>query len=383
MGLKKVSRRRRIAEARPPTADTPAGERPEWLPEGLGVEMRRRGNDTEKFDQYYLSPVSSKIFRSKLEVFHHLATGSGMVEDSEGQASRLPSGGKYNLGPRGGKVEKSELHHTNKRLLAALEDYPLEWLPHGWFVEYGTWTDGVSGPENYKCYIDPLTGSRFYSKEAVVCYLETHKLCNPTLNEGGSTNANPTDFCSSSPKETTSMDRPKHVFCQIDYSPSGLPSGWIKEVRITKTKTSQKIRRDAYYIDTVTGYGFRSHKDADRYLEDKDISRIAFKLYKSQLPKVCSLAKETLHPVAVRRAKVKKTAVRGHLFSRQMQKGYSATDRGNAQDPNYSAIYMRCLDASQFTAVLVFPAIFFFLNCCFFVFGLLMQSLFVLLLCKM
>lgn len=320
MGLKRVSRRRRIAEAQPSTADNPAGERPEWLPEGWGVEMRRRGNDTEKFDQYYLSPVSGKMFRSKLEVFHHLAPSSGMVENSEGQASESPSGGGYNLDPSGGKVKKSEFQHTNKRLLAALKDYPLEWLPSGWFVEYGAWTDGVSGPENYKCYIDPLTGSRFYSKEAVVCYLEAHELCNPTVNQGGSTNANPKDFCSSSQKENTSMNRPKHVFCQIDYSPSGLPSGWIKEVRITKTKTSQKIRRDAYYIDTVTGYGFRSHKDADRYVENKDDSRIAFKLYKSHLPKTCTLAKETLHPVAVRQPKVKKTAARGHLFSRLMQK---------------------------------------------------------------
>ncbi|KAJ6854227.1 hypothetical protein M6B38_101980 [Iris pallida] len=51
MGLKRMSLRRRNAEARPPSADTRARERPECLPEGWGVEMRRRGNDTEKFDQ--------------------------------------------------------------------------------------------------------------------------------------------------------------------------------------------------------------------------------------------------------------------------------------------------------------------------------------------
>ncbi|KAK4283165.1 hypothetical protein QN277_000149 [Acacia crassicarpa] len=55
----------------------------------------------------------------------------------------------------------------------------------------------------------------------------------------------------------------------------GLPEGWIKKTRVTKK--SSTIRRDSYYIDPVSGYVFRSIKDAVRYIESGEIGRNAFK----------------------------------------------------------------------------------------------------------
>ncbi|XP_031269363.1 methyl-CpG-binding domain-containing protein 13 isoform X1 [Pistacia vera] len=55
----------------------------------------------------------------------------------------------------------------------------------------------------------------------------------------------------------------------------GLPPGWIKEIRVTKT--ANKVRKDPVYIDPVSGYFFRSMRDASRYLETGKIGRLAYK----------------------------------------------------------------------------------------------------------
>ncbi|XP_044506194.1 methyl-CpG-binding domain-containing protein 13-like isoform X3 [Mangifera indica] len=49
----------------------------------------------------------------------------------------------------------------------------------------------------------------------------------------------------------------------------------MKEIRITKS--ANKVRRDPVYIDPVSGYFFRSMRDASRYLETGEIGRLAYK----------------------------------------------------------------------------------------------------------
>ncbi|XP_044467990.1 methyl-CpG-binding domain-containing protein 13 isoform X3 [Mangifera indica] len=51
-----------------------------------------------------------------------------------------------------------------------------------------------------------------------------------------------------------------------------LPDGWRVEMRIRKNGTKDKV-----YIDPVSGYFFRSMRDASRYLETGEIGRLAFK----------------------------------------------------------------------------------------------------------
>ncbi|KAF8380288.1 hypothetical protein HHK36_027770 [Tetracentron sinense] len=55
----------------------------------------------------------------------------------------------------------------------------------------------------------------------------------------------------------------------------GLPPGWIKEIKVRKG--TRKTRRDPYYTDPVTGYVFRSEKDVLRYLQTGDLGRLAIK----------------------------------------------------------------------------------------------------------
>ncbi|KAJ6811413.1 methyl-CpG-binding domain-containing protein 13 [Iris pallida] len=321
MGVKKASNRRRIAGIRrllaevtaeetpplpSPPPSTPAAERPDWLPEDWKMEVKWR-KDGERADRYYICPKSGKVLRSKPEVFRYLNPdsypssypnrylSSGKVENS-----LVPYFGGYTLGPSGG----------SKHLFAALEDYPLEWLPTGWLLEFGTWRNGVSEANNYKCYFDPLTGSRFYSKEAVLQYLEAHKPY-PTSIQGGRSNANM--------KESSNMNCPQNVLTQIDYSPSGLPHGWVKEIRISKPKSSKKVRRDSIYIDTVSGYAFRSNKDAVRYLENKEICRLAFRLEESRLPKARFSTKESL-AIAVRQPELKNDSEMVCYFSKKKKK---------------------------------------------------------------
>ncbi|GMQ05314.1 hypothetical protein CsSME_00050392 [Camellia sinensis var. sinensis] len=58
-------------------------------------------------------------------------------------------------------------------------------------------------------------------------------------------------------------------------TPDGLPPGWIKEIRIQRK--ANKTRKDPYYTDPVSGYVFRSEKDALRYLETGNFSTCAIK----------------------------------------------------------------------------------------------------------
>ncbi|KAJ6846442.1 methyl-CpG-binding domain-containing protein 13 [Iris pallida] len=321
MGAKRAGSSRRIdgirrllaeltAAERPPRAISAAERRPDWLPDDWRMDVRWR-KDNERADRYFICPRSGKVFRSKPEVMRYLNPDSypsshpnsypssymnsylsiGNVENS-----LVPYFGGYTFGPSGG----------SKHLFAALEDYPLEWLPTGWMLEFGTWVNGISEANSYKCYFDPLTGSRFYSKEAVLQYLEAHKRY-PTSNPKGCNNANM--------KESSNSNCLHNVLTRIDYSPSGLPHGWVKEIRISKPKSSQKIRRDSFYIDTVSGFAFRSNKDAIRYLENREICRLAFRLEESHLPK----AKQSL-AIAVRQPKLKENSAGRRRFSKKIVK---------------------------------------------------------------
>ncbi|KAJ7969983.1 Methyl-CpG-binding domain-containing protein 13 [Quillaja saponaria] len=55
----------------------------------------------------------------------------------------------------------------------------------------------------------------------------------------------------------------------------GLPTGWIKNVRVTKKGGT--VRRDTFYTDPISGYVFRSMKDTLRYLETGELGRLTLK----------------------------------------------------------------------------------------------------------
>ncbi|XP_047968480.1 uncharacterized protein LOC125212373 isoform X2 [Salvia hispanica] len=66
-----------------------------------------------------------------------------------------------------------------------------------------------------------------------------------------------------------------------------LPDGWIKEIRTSKS--GDRLRKDPFYTDPVSGYTFRSKPDALRYLETNDIRSCACKPRKRELDDIKSI----------------------------------------------------------------------------------------------
>ncbi|XVF50805.1 hypothetical protein PTKIN_Ptkin04bG0132800 [Pterospermum kingtungense] len=127
-----------------------------------------------------------------------------------------------------------------------------DWLPPGWKVEVRQRRNGKKD----KCYYAPCGELRFVSRAEVSCYLEK---CGSKTEE----------------KENGSGKQSSENVTVEKVAAEGLPPGWIKEVRITKR--CNRIRKDPFYTDPVSGYVFRSMKDALRYVETGELGRLAFK----------------------------------------------------------------------------------------------------------
>ncbi|XP_015581605.1 uncharacterized protein LOC8258265 isoform X1 [Ricinus communis] len=125
-------------------------------------------------------------------------------------------------------------------------------LPDGWTVKVKVSASG----KKYKCYFPPSGEGKFYSKLEVARFLKRN---NPKSDE----------------KENCIEQHSLDKFVVEKSEPEGLPLGWTKEIKVTKR--GHKIRRDPYYTDPVSGYVFRSMKDALRYLETGEVGRLAFK----------------------------------------------------------------------------------------------------------
>ncbi|KAG9441069.1 hypothetical protein H6P81_016923 [Aristolochia fimbriata] len=139
-----------------------AEKRPEWLPAGWSMEVRRRktGARVGGIDRYYTAPEIKHQFRSKNEIIRYLESrnlGKDVVESIKTSKGRTAT--TINIAVDAlAVVEKSE-------------DMPT-WLPPGWTMEIRTRKGGLSAGTRYKCYIDPISGCKFYSKAEVVDYVQ-------------------------------------------------------------------------------------------------------------------------------------------------------------------------------------------------------------------
>ncbi|KAD4584871.1 hypothetical protein E3N88_22472 [Mikania micrantha] len=82
-----------------------------------------------------------------------------------------------------------------------------------------------------------------------------------------------------SPEELSSPDARKQdkIVAEKDEAEELLPPGWRKEVKRRKTVSGSATKVDRYYTDPVTGYVFRSLKDAQRYIKTGELGRLAIK----------------------------------------------------------------------------------------------------------
>ncbi|PWZ05525.1 hypothetical protein Zm00014a_011224 [Zea mays] len=116
---------------------------------------------------------------------------------------------------------------------------------------------GEKEDKMYKFYVHSITGLRLLSKQDVLLYINEAKV------SGCDTNGQ---------RDTTSED---NILSKVDFRPSGLPEGWVKELVYRKTKEGL-IRRDPYYTDPVSSYTFHTLKSASSFLETGKVSERAF-----------------------------------------------------------------------------------------------------------
>ncbi|KAK1283196.1 hypothetical protein QJS10_CPB21g00517 [Acorus calamus] len=166
----------------------------------------------------------------------------------------------------------------------AVEKKP-EWLPNGWIVEVRRKSSGVK----YKCYVDPVTRTRFYSKPQVLRHLSFGDL----------------EIPSSECKKARVGIPSNNVISQFEHSPDGLPPGWIKEIKF-RNHSQNPQRKDQYYIDPVNGYIFRSMKSVFHYLNTGKIDKHVCK--PNQIENVNSVDNKLSRSAAVKRQKLRGTS---------------------------------------------------------------------------
>ncbi|KQJ82066.1 hypothetical protein BRADI_5g05225v3 [Brachypodium distachyon] len=159
-------------------------EAPFWFPDGWIINVHH--GDGGSTHRYYTSPVSEYTFSTNMEALHYLF--SEMDEF----------------------VLESQACAVDNKLLGMYR-----WLPDGWVIEVRA---------GGKFYVHLPTGTRFFSKEDVLRY----------VNEGEISRRNVNELCCTSSEE--------NILAQVEFNPDGLPNGWVKEVIFRKCNDG--IRKD-------------------------------------------------------------------------------------------------------------------------------------------
>ncbi|KAK6263081.1 hypothetical protein QUC31_008897 [Theobroma cacao] len=326
---------------------------PDWLPAGWTLQFKVQ--KTGRRITHYVNLATGQKFFTKDDLIRYTKTGSTKCDDLQ------PTLRQTQMPPANGSMDSAV--NANERP---------EWLPKNWFMELKTRKSGVRIGKHYKIYIDPSTGSRFYSKLQVFRFL------------------NHVEQKSSKPKQKKRVSHstseivvkahehpewlPKNWFTELKTYKSGakfgksykiyvdpstglrfhsrpevfrfldkgeqkstkskpkkralrstskvvtkkstvddLPAGWIKEVKIKRHANG--VRRDPYYTDPASGYVFRSKKDILRYLETGEIGRYAFLPKKKHSDDQNLIHTEKSQLPAAKRQKVKHPVTRRQLFT--------------------------------------------------------------------
>ncbi|KNA13453.1 hypothetical protein SOVF_116740, partial [Spinacia oleracea] len=239
---------------------------PDWPPPGWEVKTKRKDGRKIKF---YINSTTRQKFYSKPEVLRYLrdeCVGDEKIQPTAELAKK--SSGEI------------ETHHV--------EENDFDWLPTGWVLERRIRKSGVRAGTEYKCYIDPSTDTKCFSKPEVLRYLAGSSGQNHRGESGQSSSKRSVDPLSahksdlepnvsqisktrirkSLPSENIKVVTERTV-------DEDLPSGWIKETRI-KMIGKKVVKRNPSYIDPVSRLVFRSKAEVLRYLKTGEISRHAY-----------------------------------------------------------------------------------------------------------
>lgn len=328
---------------------------PDWLPSGWTLEFKLQ--KTGRRITQYVNLATGQKFFTKDDLIRYTKAGITHCDDQQSTKTLIK------MTPANGHVNAAS--QANERP---------EWLPKNWLMEFRTFKSGAKIGKNYKIYIDPSTGFRFYSKPEVFRFLNNVEL------ENSKSKPNKRATCSKSITAVEGNEHPepewlpqnwfmevkthksgakkgKHYKIYVDgstgsrfyskpevfqflnhtkrksskpkrkkrssYSTSrvvirkmtvdDLPAGWIKEVKVRRNENG--VRRDPYYIDPASGYIFRSKKAAIHYLETGEIGRLAFLPKNSCIDDQNLTNKDKSQLPAAKRQKVKHPATKRQLFT--------------------------------------------------------------------
>ncbi|XP_051129617.1 uncharacterized protein LOC127250385 [Andrographis paniculata] len=269
-----------------------------WLPEGWIVEEKPRSSGSSHGSTYkiYIDPSSGKKFYSRNTVVQYLNTishkhtptvpnevldsGTPEKKDSIDCTPQAMDGDDVDI-----DIDHILYADENVGSASVKTNNSSQWLPEGWTVEEKPRQRGSS----YKVYTELSSGKKFYSRPEVTRYLnaanhaDNASVQKNTDKSGGSlTNASTRRISkTSSSRASTKKENSNNKMITSEITPADdLPPGWIKEIRTSKSRN--KIRKDPFYTDPVSGYVFRSKLDALRYLETNDIHSCACKPFKRE-----------------------------------------------------------------------------------------------------
>ncbi|KAM0853517.1 hypothetical protein ACQ4PT_051013 [Festuca glaucescens] len=197
---------------------------PDWLPDGWVMKVKH-GEDGALY-QYFVSPISGSKFRMKAEVLNYLFS----------------------------EMDEHWIQSKEKAARSSMLPKAHEWLPKGWFVEIRA--GGENMDKMFKFYVHPAMGVRLFYKEDVLLYVKEMKI----------TECDTDGQCD--------MNSQDNLLALLEFNPSLLPQGWVKEIAYRKTK--EGIRKDMYYTDPVSQYVFRTRRSALRYLETGKVTKRQF-----------------------------------------------------------------------------------------------------------
>ncbi|XP_074330836.1 uncharacterized protein LOC141668052 isoform X1 [Apium graveolens] len=293
-------------------------ESPEWLPQGWSVESKTGEHGKKR--KVYTDPASGFKFYSKPQVSRYLekinssrqiVSGSNsspqIVTNSANDVCPMQCLDETGSGPSF-KPEVSLNHQTSKSKFdenlidnGTFERVTDEKFPPGWVKEIRT---RKTGEHKDQFYIDPVGGYMFRSKADALRYVETGDIryckCRPRKRDISDLNLMIENTPRNIDQSTGGINLSKpevsedHKTNQGDISgdPSVLkvsrindmagknsseeiPAGW--KIEYKTRKMANRVVKDPYYLDPVSGYEFRSKPDVLRYLETGDINSCKIK----------------------------------------------------------------------------------------------------------
>ncbi|XP_043716800.1 uncharacterized protein LOC122664848 isoform X4 [Telopea speciosissima] len=273
---------------------------PKWLPTdwSMVVQTRKSGNRVGQKYKCYIAPITGFKLYSKRQVFSYLKTGK--------RRSRASEPNERDIG----------MHSTESARKVVVEKHTEEVFPLGWIKEIKV-TELASEPSGRDIKMHS-------TKSASKVVVEEHT--EEGLPPGWIKEIKVTQLASEPNERDIGMHSTESASKVVveKHTEEGLPPGWIKEIKVTQL--AYRIRKDPYYIDSVTGYEFRSKKDVFRYLESGDIRRCKIRPKKRQISGMESIDGEIFPHTAEKRHKIEGNATRRSLFTGQSSKSSKAVE---------------------------------------------------------